>query len=222
MIGYVYLTINDINNICYIGKRQKNHFDKAYKGSGTHLKLAFAKYGRELFHSYILEWCNTKEDLCKAEKKWIAKFKDFGTELYNIGEGGDGGNMIDWSSLPADKRQEINHKNSLSHLGELNAFYGKHHKQETIDVIRKKNKKHKYPDELKMYKDRQREQLPKIVQIDKNTGEVLNVWDNWCEARKEVSPHNRCGYAHIAECCRKERKTAYGFKWAFADEWWKI
>lgn len=69
MIGYVYLTINDINNICYIGKRQKNHFDKAYKGSGTHLKLAFAKYGRELFHSYILEWCNTKEDLCKTEKK---------------------------------------------------------------------------------------------------------------------------------------------------------
>lgn len=23
MIGYIYLTINDINNTCYIGKRQK-------------------------------------------------------------------------------------------------------------------------------------------------------------------------------------------------------
>ena len=222
MIGYIYLTINDVNSICYIGKRQKPSFEKAYKGSGTHLKLAFKKYGKELFHTYILEWCETRERLCEAEKKWIALFKEFGAELYNIGKGGDGGNMIDWRAIPKDKRHEINHKNSLAHLGELNPFYGRHHTQQTIEKIREKNKKNEYPAELKAYKDNQRAKLPKVLQIDKTTGEAIKIWDNWCEASKEVSKKNRCGYGHIAECCRHKRKSAYGFKWEFAEMGWKI
>ena len=59
MIGYVYLTVNDINTTIYVGKRQKARFEKSYKGSGTHLKLAFKKYGKEHFHTSVLEWCET-------------------------------------------------------------------------------------------------------------------------------------------------------------------
>jgi len=219
MIGYVYLTINDVNNICYIGKRQKPRFDKSYKGSGTHLKLAFKKYGKGAFHTYILEWCLTKRDLCNAEKRWIARFKELGAELYNIGEGGDGGNMVDWGSLPLERRNEINKKNSESHFGEKNGFYGKHHSEKTKQLLRGKNVGRTRPEGLKKYKAQQRENLPKIEQIDKKTGEVVNEWDNWCDAGKAVS-EQRCAYAHISECCKGTRKTAYGYRWRIAEVGW--
>lgn len=216
MIGYVYLTINDVNNICYIGKRQKARFDRAYRGSGKHLKLALAKYGRDKFHAYILEWCETKEALCKAEKKWIAKFKSIGAELYNIAEGGEGGNMVDWSTLPAERRKAINEKNRLSHLGTNNAFYGRHHSEKTKALLRAKNSDRKCPKELQDYKQRQRDKLPKIKQIDKKTGETVAIWNNWCEAGRAMVTSHRMGYIHISQCCKGCRKTAYGYRWEVA------
>lgn len=218
MIGYVYLTTNDINDIVYVGKRQKPYFDKKYKGSGKHLKLAFKKYGKDKFHSRIIERCGTVEDLCSAEKKWIAYYKTQGYKLYNIAEGGEGGYLgATWRDLPQDKAMEVLRKNKEAHLGEKNPFYGKHHTEHTKSILREKNKRKKIPIELKTYKDLQRSKLPKILQIDKTTNEVIKLWDNWCEASKEVSPRNRCGYGHIAQCCNHERKSAYGFKWEYAE-----
>lgn len=213
MIGYIYLTTNELNGTCYIGKRQKPFFDRAYKGSGTHLKLALNKYGRDKFHSYILERCDSVKDLCNAEKKWIAKFKDMGVELYNIGKGGDGGNMVDWNALPEERRRSINEKNRQAHLGAKNPFYGKHHTEKTKAIVREKNKNNTAPRELLEYKKHQRDQLPKVAQIDKNTGEVIAVWDNWCVAGRTLVKAHRLAYTHISECCKGERKTAYGYKW---------
>ena len=213
MIGYIYLTTNDVNQMCYVGKRQKPSFEKSYKGSGTRLKQAFSEYGRDKFHTSVLEWCDTKEELCKAEKKWIAFYKEKGIELYNVGEGGEGGNMVDWESLPAQKRQEINEKNRQAHIGSKNGFFGKHHTAETKRLLREKNKKNKYPKELAEYKRHQREKLPKIKQINKDTGEVIAIWNNWCEAGRALVKTHRCGYTHISECCNGTKKTAYGYKW---------
>ena len=221
IIGYIYITVNEINNKVYVGKRQKSKFEKAYKGSGTHLKLAFKKYGKEKFHTYPLEWYKTEEDLCDAEIKWISYFKDAGFDMYNIAKGGKGGNMIDWSSLPETRRAEINMKNSESHKGKKNPFYGKRHSEQTKAIIKKKSNK-RYPIELMKYKDMQRSKLPKIIQINKTTGEIVATWNNWCEASKKVSPNNRSGHVHISQCCRHERKSAYGFRWEFAEARWTI
>lgn len=217
MIGYIYLTINDINNICYIGKRQKPFFDKSYKGSGTRLKLAFNKYGKSKFHSYILEQCDTVDNLCDSEKKWIARFKEMGVELYNIGKGGDGGNMVDWSAMPEDRRKAINEKNRQSHLGVKNSFYGKHHTEKTKAILREKNKKNVAPPELIEHKRKQRSQLPKVAQIDKLTGETIAVWDNWCVAGRALIKEHRLAYTHISECCKGKRKSAYGYRWEVAE-----
>lgn len=222
MIGYVYLTVNDVNDIVYVGKRQKAKFERSYKGSGTHLKLAFKKYGKDKFHTTIIEECNTEEELCEAEKKWINHFRTLGFEMYNIADGGKGGNMVAWESLSKKRRAEINAKNSESHMGEKNPFYGKKHSEETKAVLREKSKNNKLPKELKQYKDNQRKLLPKVVQIDKTSGKTLRVWDNWCDASKSVSKNNRCGYAHISQCCRHERKSAYGFRWEFAEAGWAL
>lgn len=224
MIGYIYITTNEINDKLYIGKRQKPKFEKWYKGSGKHLKLAFEKYGKDKFHTKVIEWCKTKEDLCNAEKKWISYYRKNGQELYNISDGGDGGNLgRTWKQLPAEKVNEILEKNRQAHIGKNNPFYGKHHTEKTKEVLRAKNSmKKNAPDNLIAYKEMQRAKLPKVVQIDKTTNNIIKVWDNWCDASKHVSPNNRCGYAHIGECCRNERKTAYGYRWQFAESGWKI
>ena len=221
MIGYIYLTTNDINDIIYVGKRQKKRFEKWYKGSGTHLKLAFKKYGKSHFHSTVLEWCESAKELCEAEKRWIEHYRNKGIEMYNIAEGGNGGNFVDWGNMTQERRAEINQKNSESHKGSKNGFYGKKHSQESKRLISEHNPR-MYPKALREYKEHQRSILQKVAQYDKKTGELLAVWNNWCEASKAVSPSNRCGYAHIQENCQHKRKSAYGFRWEFAELGWTL
>lgn len=214
-VGYIYITTNDINENIYIGKRQKPTFEKWYKGSGTHLKSAFKRYGKSHFHASVLEWCDSKESLCSAERRWISYFREQGFDMYNITCGGDGG-FPSWKTYPKEKQEEMLRKNSEAHKGERNPFFGKKHTQETKRLISEHNVC-RYPVELMEYKERQREMLPKIVQIDKKTHSVIAVWSNWCEASKSVSPNNRCGYAHIGEVCDHKRKSAYGFIWEYAE-----
>lgn len=221
MTGYVYLTTNDVNNKIYVGKRQKPRFEKWYKGSGTHLKCAFKKYGRDKFHTRVLEWCKTEEALCEAEKKWIAFYRGMGIEMYNIAEGGKGGNMVEWSELSPEWRAEINKKNSISHIGKKNGFYGKHHSEAMKEHLRETSLRYAYKDlprPLIIRQRKHRQKMPKVAQCDKKTGELIKVWDNWCEASRAVSPNNRTGYSHIGECCRGERKSAYGYGWRLAEE----
>lgn len=219
MIGYIYLTSNEINDILYIGKRQKPRFEKCYKGSGTHLKLAFTKYGRDKFTTSIIEECNTIEDLNQAEKKWIKFYRDNGYELYNIADGGDGGNCIKWDEFPPEKMAIAKEKNSLAHKGENNSFYGKTHNEEWHRHMSKKLKGRIKPkEESEKAKNTKRAKLPKIVQTDKNTGEVLKVWKNWCEASEMFAKeHGRCAYGHIADCCNGKRKSAWGYGWQYQE-----
>ena len=213
MIGYIYLTVNDIDGTVYVGKRQKSKIEKSYKGSGTHLKLALSKYGKHNFYTYTLESCDSVYQLNQAEKKWISIFRNCGVPMYNIAPGGDGGNMINWGELPKEKRDAINRKNSISHMGQKNGFFGRHHSDETKRIIREKNLNKTAPKELLDYKKAQRDRLPKVAQIDRKTGEIIRVWENWCEAGKHINPNVRCAYSHISECCNGTRKSAYGFAW---------
>lgn len=218
MIGYIYVTSNEINDIAYVGKRQKPYVEKCYKGSGTHLKLAFAKYGKDKFHTTVLQRCDTKEELCEAEKNWIALYRALGIELYNITDGGEGTAGISWKRYAPDRIEEILEKNRAAHMGKKNPFYGRHHSEATKAILREKNRRKTWPKELKEYKEKQRAQLPKVAQYDKTTGELIAIWDNWCDAGKAVSKNSRCGFSHIAQCCKHEHKSAYGYRWEFAEK----
>lgn len=218
MIGYVYLTSNTVNDILYIGKRQKPHFEKGYKGSGTHLKLAFKKYGKDKFSSIVLEECDTVEQLNKAEKKWIKQYRDDGIELYNIADGGDGGNCIKWDEFPPEKMAIAKEKNRIAHLGDKNAFFGKHHTEEykKKSSEMRKGKKHSSERNEKI-KHTKRQHLSPIVQIDKQTGDVIRKWNNWSEAGELFAQeHGRCCYVHVADCCNGKRESAYGYIWKYS------
>lgn len=91
MYGYIYLTTNLINDKKYIGKHRSEVFDEKYKGSGTYLAKAFAKYGFDNFRVELLKECESLDVLNSSEKEYIAKYKAVESkDFYNLANGGEG------------------------------------------------------------------------------------------------------------------------------------
>ena len=94
MNHYVYEITNLINGKKYIGKRSCKcpvKEDK-YMGSGTLLKKAIEKYGKENFKKEILQICENEEMAFEWEKVYIEQVKAYqNNNYYNIASGGEGG-----------------------------------------------------------------------------------------------------------------------------------
>lgn len=121
---YIYLTTNQINNKKYIGQHYGEP-DDTYIGSGSLLKKAIDKYGKENFKKEILEICNNYEETNNAEREWIKKLNAVEDDnFYNIAEGGFNSNPCAGLS----KEAEVARRKKLSEAckGEKNYFYGKH------------------------------------------------------------------------------------------------
>lgn len=124
MFGYVYVTINKINGKKYIGKHKSSVFDNKYCGSGTILKKAILKNGRENFHTDVIRWCKTEAELNESEKNIIDDFNAVESkEYYNIAEGGSGGNTR--LGMTEQQKEEYNRKLSISLKGSNNPMYGR-------------------------------------------------------------------------------------------------
>lgn len=93
--GYIYKTINLVNNKIYVGKK-KGSFDPKYFGSGIALANAIKKYGTSNFVVEIIVYASDKDELNELEKICIAEYRqDLGREnLYNISDGGEGGPLV--------------------------------------------------------------------------------------------------------------------------------
>src|ERR1700742_1816752 len=88
--GFIYVTTNTVNGKKYIGKCESNK--KSYLGSGSLLKKAIKKYGRQNFIRDILAYGISREDLDDLEKYYIDYYGCQNSDLfYNIKEGGQGG-----------------------------------------------------------------------------------------------------------------------------------
>ena len=88
---YVYRTINEINNMKYIGKRTCYCAieDDMYLGSGTFIKLAIDRYGEYYFSKEILCICDTEEEAWGKEIEMINAFDAVNSrEYYNVAYGG--------------------------------------------------------------------------------------------------------------------------------------
>lgn len=95
MIYYIYEVQFLKTGKTYVGQRQcpinKTPETDTYMGSGKVIRDYFAKH-----HNYdewtksILQVCNSKEEVDKAEIFWIAKRKNEGKAEYNFALGGDG------------------------------------------------------------------------------------------------------------------------------------
>lgn len=136
MFGYIYLTTNTINNMIYIGQHKSNVFDSHYKGSGTLIREAFKKYGKENFKVELLEECFTQEEMDFKERYYesIYGLPNFSIG-YNITKGGQ-----DKTFSGCKHSKETKNKMSLSKIGKT---FSKEH----CKSISKNKKGYKYKEE---------------------------------------------------------------------------
>ena len=143
MYGYIYEVTNMITNEKYIGRKKSDKFlGNSYLGSGTFIRKAVKKYGKENFKVIILEECFSEEDLNEKEIYWIKLYDAQKSELYyNIckgGKAGPGGDKFKGHkhSLETRKRMSENRK------GSKNSNFGNRWKasESTLEKHRKNNK----------------------------------------------------------------------------------
>ena len=118
MIGYIYKTTNTHNNKIYVGQRKSDVFlAEKYLGSGKILLQAVEKYGKDAFIVELIDTAETLEELGEKERFWIKELRSQDPEIgYNICPGG--------IHVPIE--------------GEQNGFFGKHHSEETKQLLRDK------------------------------------------------------------------------------------
>jgi len=102
-LGGIYCIKNISNNKVYIGlssnvlKRVKFQFKTLDKNKhkNKHLQFSYNKYGKDIFISYILEYCSN-ELLCEKEKYYIDLFQSYQKEYgFNKTLGGEFGVVSD-------------------------------------------------------------------------------------------------------------------------------
>ena len=54
----------------------------------------------------------------------------------------------------------------------------------------------------------------RVLQLDKDTNEILNFFESTNDAARSLGKNKG---SHITEACQGKIKTAYGYKWRYAD-----
>ena len=137
-LGYVYMTTNTLNGKYYIGSHVGSNPN--YMGSGTALKLAFAKYGLDSFAKEVLYYCDDFQQHEEALLVAIDAAED--PQMYNLINSGTGGCLglkhsseslakMSASQLGKTRTAEACVKMSVAKSGHLNPYYGMTHTEET-------------------------------------------------------------------------------------------
>ena len=207
--------------------------------TASYLHRAMAADGVDNFQFEIIEevWDGDNDLLNEREKFWIKELNTLVPDGYNLTEGGDGtpGYSRPQTVEEREKRAasakaffennpearerckertkrlweneeyrrkvtESNRKFYSEHpdkfKGENNPFYGKHHSEESLIKIKEASKK------------RQK----RIAQYDKNTGELIQVFDGVKDAERALGVSH--GWLSKAA---NQNKIAYGYKWKFLE-----
>ena len=94
MYGYIYMTTNKVTDSLYVGKHKAPKYDPSYLGSGACICKEVGQYGPSAFDNDILAIADSRDELNKLEKEWIAKIHGaFPDKCINFAAGGDGGNV---------------------------------------------------------------------------------------------------------------------------------
>lgn len=94
---------------------------------------------------------------------------------------------------------ETKEKMRLNNLGENNPNYGKSPSEEIRE---------------KISKARKGKGTKKVEQIDKNTLEVIRVWDSLSEVERQLN----IPVTNISKVCKGKQKTAGGYKWRYKND----
>jgi len=210
----IYRILNNVTGYCYIGcsknlksrwKEHKRDLQKE-KHHNTHLQRAWNKYKEESFTWEVLLECKSEKLMFLEEKELIKNTAN----LYNIAEGGLGGNYTkNWDEYRREQHRvycsnrNIERYKDPEERKKANSFNGL--TQEERDQRLKVWSEVKVGDKNGRYKNNQQ-----VLQIDKVTQEVVKVWNDIAEIGRSGYP-----YSNILACLRGKKgyNSSKGFIW---------
>lgn len=131
MYGYIYLTVDLLKGRVYVGQHKSKEYDKNYLGSGKIIKNII-KSRKDTLKNYVIEWCNTAEELDDAEIKWISCFREE-CVCMNVADGGSSSPMMG-KHLSNETKQKI----SLKKKGCISPMKGRHLSEEAKQILSQK------------------------------------------------------------------------------------
>lgn len=230
--GFIYITTNMINGMRYLGQKKFSKGWEFYLGSGVEFKKDLKTFRKSNFIRNIIHICNTPEELNQAEydlSVFLNVVED--SNWYNLVYGG--GTTYGWHPS-----KETLRKKSIAFSGDKNPNYGKPRSDETKKKIGDAQRgekahwygatgdknpnygNHKLAGENNPMYGKTNEKNPrarKVVQLTKD-GQFIKEWQCIKVAGTEL-----CICAtNIVMCCRKIYKSAGGFVWMYADEYYNL
>ena len=210
-MAYIYQITNDINGKIYIGKtertvqeRFKEHCKDAYRRNFENRPLyaAMRKYGIQHFHVETLEETNAPEE---REIYWI-EIKGSFKNGYNATLGGEGKRYIDYDLVVATY-QEVKNQNEVARRMGIDA-------STVRKILNAKEIKRPLNFEVSAVVN------GKIVNQYDLKGNYIQSFPSAkaaADSLGKITTTSNGASSHISDVCRGKRKTAYGYKWKFAN-----
>lgn len=203
-MAYIYKITNLINNKVYIGqtsfslsKRWQEHIKDSERFDRP-LYRAFHKYGIENFNIELIEETDSPNE---REVYWIKSYNAFHNG-YNATMGGEG-RPYDFTAKELETIITMYNKNYS--VNDIAVTIG--HDRDTV--------LHKMQD-LGLDVSNHRTLKMAVYQLDKKTDQIIKSYPSTHDAARALGDDRK--NAHIRECCRGLRKSAYGYKWRFIED----
>lgn len=194
--------------------------------SNKHFYNAIQKYGWDNISHEIIAECADQKTAESIERKLIMEFKSYDTRYgYNKALGGH--------ALSNESRKKISE--TRKERGIVPWTYGKHHSEETKRKIslahtglrykmseagRKHLSESKLGEKNPMYgRKKTKEEINRMIRINEKPvvridGDTITVY----ESAKKAGEATGIIPSNITRACRKERSTAGGYKWEYANK----
>lgn len=238
----VYMHVTPSNKV-YIGITGRKLNERWQNGRGysfnRHFSNAINKYGWDNIEHRILEAGLSREEASERERYYIALYDSTnGDKGYNLTTGGEANYyMTDEFSKKCSKRMKEKYKSAeaLKEASERSLrTWSKSEYREKMSAIHKdvwqreeykrkisasrsETNKRRWEPGGDLRKRSEENNWPNARGIEQYTtdGLYIKTFPSITAAKDELGiPHNA---AHISSCASGKRKTAYGFKWKYAE-----
>jgi len=173
---------NNLNGKIYIGVHKTKSMDDGYMGSGTIIRHAIEKYGKDNFTKTILEEFCSAEEMYAREKEVVNNEFLLRNDTYNLNRGGHGGF-------------------DFIHSQGIKSMLGRHVSEETKEKLRKALTGHSVSDESRKKMSEWQLGKPKPATTLARKGKHLSD-----EHKKNLSASLK---GKPRESCPKNRKSRF-------------
>lgn len=214
-MAWIYLITNDVNGKQYIGKTYYNDIQKRWKEHLYDYKRrecekrplynAMNKYGIEHFHIQEIEYVSPEINLEEREIYWINKYNTY-YNGYNATLGGDGKKLYNYEELIAAY-------NELKNITQVAKIFNCD-KGHLSNILKSYNISITPSQESS-----QKTNGKPVIQYDLNNNfiQIFPSAKSAAISLNKITFSSRGASSHITDVCKGKRKTAYGYKWKFAE-----